>query len=313
MTHLNHITIGISAFNEEANIAQLLHSLFGQKRDTFVLDKIVVVCDGSTDNTSRIVQDLAKQYLQLTCIDDLVRRGVTNRTQQIMDLNTSDILILFDGDTMPKNADTLENLVRVFDDDSVKLATAALIPIKPTTRFEHMLFSWRSIWTTLTHDWKKGNNIYNFRGVGIAMRKAFAKSIHLPKDITGASSHFLYLTAKRNSLKTAFCKTAVIHYRLATTFSDYLLQINRGRKDDRILKSMFTEIYDAEYSIPVSVRITNLLKNMASRPIDTIVGIIFHLVIPYLNRLKIQSDHNGIWEPARSTKALAQEPSISKI
>lgn len=302
----NHITIGIPVFNEEANIKQLLHSLFGQKHDTFVLDKIIVICDGSTDNTRFIVEDLARQYSKLTCIYDPVRRGVTSRTQQFIDLNRSDILIFFDGDTMPKNKDTLKNLVRVFNDESVELATAALVPIKPRSMFEYVLFSWRSLWMTLTHDWKNGNNIYNFRGVGIAIRKDFAKSIHLPKNITGASSHYLYFTAKRDSLKTAFCKAAIINYRLATSLADYLSQINRGGNDSNVLKSLFMEIYKTEYAIPRSVRIHNILKNLVNRPMNTIIGLVFYILIPHINRRVKQSDSNGIWEPARSTKAFVQ-------
>ncbi len=308
-----HVAIGIPVFNEEANIRHLLLSLFQQKHDTFVLDKIIVVCDGSTDDTVSIVKNLSKQYLKLTCIYDPIRRGVTYRTQQLIDLNTSDILVFFDGDTVPHDSYTLGQLVAVFSDASIQLATARLEPIHPYTGFEHMLFAWRSVWDALAHKWKNGDNIYNFRGVGIAIRKDFAKSVRLPKGITGASSHFLYFSAKRRSLKTVFCKTASIYYRLATTLSDYLLQLNRGQHDDHILKSMFPEIYEAEYSIPIRIRIYNIFKNMIYIPLNTIMGLAFHIVIPFLNRQAKPSDKNGTWGSVKSTKILMQDHKISNI
>lgn len=305
MKNLIHITIGIPVFNEEANIAKLLNALFKQNNRNFVLDKIIVVCDGSTDGTVNIVKRLTKRYSRLRCRYDGVRRGVTYRTQELISLNKSDILVFFDGDTMPENEDTLENLAGVFDDKAVKLATAALIPVKPTTRFEYVLFAWRSIWTRLTHNWKNGNNIYNFRGVGLALRRDFARSIRLPKEITGASSHFIYLSAAKKSLKTAFCKSAVINYRLAATMGDYLLQLNRGSSDSAILKALFPKIYNLEYTIPRTARIYNIIKNMIYIPVGSIVGMTFHILIPFFNKHASPSDQNGIWKSANSTKTLA--------
>jgi len=313
MKKMYHVTIGIPAFNEEANIARLIYSLFRQKQENFVLDKIIVVLDGSTDNTKRILQNLEKQYPKLIYIYDPIRKGVTYRLQQLIDLNLSDILVFFDGDTLPENPKTLKNLVTLFNDNEIKLATAALIPVKPLTGFERILFSWRLVWTRLTHDWKNGNNIYNFRGVGIAMRKDFAKSIHLPVSLSGASSHFMYLKAKQQKIKTAFSKIAVIHYRLATTLKDYLLQINRGQNDGKILKSMFPEIYEIEYLIPLQVRIYNVFKNMIYLPLDTIVGTIFHMLIPVLNSRAKPSDKNGTWKSVESTKIIIDDRTAPNI
>ena len=45
------LSIGIPAFNEEANIYFLLKDLLSQKMDQFNLERIIVNSDGSTDDT----------------------------------------------------------------------------------------------------------------------------------------------------------------------------------------------------------------------------------------------------------------------
>ena len=45
------VTIGIPAYNEEANVRNLLVSLLAQKETNFKLQEIIVVSDGSTDKT----------------------------------------------------------------------------------------------------------------------------------------------------------------------------------------------------------------------------------------------------------------------
>ena len=45
------VTVGISAYNEEHAFPALLESLLKQSQTSFVFEKIIVVSDGSTDNT----------------------------------------------------------------------------------------------------------------------------------------------------------------------------------------------------------------------------------------------------------------------
>ena len=45
------VTIGIPAYNEENNIIPLLTSLVNQKTSQVVVEKIIVMSDGSSDNT----------------------------------------------------------------------------------------------------------------------------------------------------------------------------------------------------------------------------------------------------------------------
>lgn len=305
-----HITIGIPVYNEEANIAALIHAIFLQSHDTYILDRVIVLSDGSTDHTTDIVSNLTRTYKKLRYIHDTKRRGVPYRTQQLFGMLTSDILILLDGDVLPKNTQTISHLAQVFHNPDVLLATASLEPIRATRGFEGYLYAWRTVWKTLTHTWQNGNNIYNFRGVGIAIRKNFASTIRIPKGISGALSHYLYLLAKRRSIQTAFCASSVIAYRLAATHGDYTKQLNRGNNDGKMLKSLFPDQYATAYTIPLSTKFSVLANCIARRPYQTFVGLAFMAVYAVLPKRHVSCDTNGIWETVPSTKSFRLEAMI---
>ena len=54
------VSVGISAYNEEHNLAQLLRSITRGKAQSFELAEIIVVSDGSTDRTAEIARSLGR-------------------------------------------------------------------------------------------------------------------------------------------------------------------------------------------------------------------------------------------------------------
>ena len=50
------VTVALSAFNEETNIGNFIASVLKQKEENFVLEKILIISDGSTDKTAEIVK-----------------------------------------------------------------------------------------------------------------------------------------------------------------------------------------------------------------------------------------------------------------
>ena len=67
------VTIGIPAYNEEANIKNLLDSILSQIQNNFIIDEIIVVSDGSSDKTADIVRSLNNSLINL--IEDKERLG----------------------------------------------------------------------------------------------------------------------------------------------------------------------------------------------------------------------------------------------
>jgi glycosyltransferase involved in cell wall biosynthesis len=298
-----HVTIGIPVYNEEANIGNLLKALVNQTHKQYILDRIVVASDGSTDTTGHIVKALSKKYSCIVWMGDTNRLGVAYRIAQLTRINKSDVLIFLDGDTLPRGANMLDSLVSVFTQAEVQLATATLTPLPPTTLFERFLYNWRKLWGAITYSWRDGNNIYNFRGIGIAIRREFAKSITTFDKTTGASSHLMYLSAIHKGYKTAVSHDAEIYYRLPTNLSDYLRQVNRGQSDNRYLKNTFSSIYHQQFDIPKTHKYFIIIRHMLYNPIGVIMGLALQLIVPLVNSNPNPSDTKGVWEPVKSTKS----------
>lgn len=54
-------SIGIMAYNEEANIARTIHAVLAQNGPSIYINEVIVVASGCTDRTVPIVSELALQ------------------------------------------------------------------------------------------------------------------------------------------------------------------------------------------------------------------------------------------------------------
>src|SRR3989344_4934940 len=131
------VTIGISAFNEEANIKNLLFSVLEQKGD-FRLEKIVVISDGSTDNTTKFVKEVSNP--RITVIDNDIRKGKSERQNEICAMAESDILVILDADILPADDLYIYKLIDpIIKNSGVGLTSGETLPINPKSFFEKIL------------------------------------------------------------------------------------------------------------------------------------------------------------------------------
>ena len=54
-------SIGITVYNEQANIGRLLEALLNQKLESVIINEIIVIASGCTDNTEGVVQRFANR------------------------------------------------------------------------------------------------------------------------------------------------------------------------------------------------------------------------------------------------------------
>src|SRR5579871_5253679 len=101
MKKVTTISVGIPAYNEEANIAQLLRLLLKQRGNNFILQKIFVISDGSSDTTAKEVAAVGSNKVYFK--DDKKRLGKSARLEEIFRLNRSDVLLLMDADVIFKD------------------------------------------------------------------------------------------------------------------------------------------------------------------------------------------------------------------
>lgn len=89
------LSIIIPAFNEEKTLALVLDALLREVTGVF---EIIIVDDGSTDNTSQIAQTYCQQYPRVRLIQHPVNQGKTAGLRTGFAASTGDIVLVQDAD-----------------------------------------------------------------------------------------------------------------------------------------------------------------------------------------------------------------------
>jgi biofilm PGA synthesis N-glycosyltransferase PgaC len=126
--------IGIMAYNEEANIANLLNELIQQNTDQVTIDQIVVVASGCTDRTEEFVHDVAKRHKKIKLIRQRERKGKASAVNALLEEIDYEIVVLQSADTLPTPT-TIENLVAKFEDPDIGMVGGRPIPVNSPDTF----------------------------------------------------------------------------------------------------------------------------------------------------------------------------------
>src|SRR5260221_14535412 len=106
------VSVGIPAYNEEANIKNLLTSLLIQKRENFTLREIIIISDCSSDNTDSEVKRVKSKLV--TLIRNPKRMGLAFGQNKIVKLFKGEILILLNADILISPTNFLDLLSKPF-------------------------------------------------------------------------------------------------------------------------------------------------------------------------------------------------------
>ncbi len=109
------VTIAICALNEASNIGQLLQSILEQKEEGYKLEKILLISDGSTDDTVKIARSFSSPFLEVKAYKE--RRGKSFRLNEIYSGVTSDIVVQPDADVILAHPAVIQNLVQSFGEN----------------------------------------------------------------------------------------------------------------------------------------------------------------------------------------------------
>ena len=95
-------SIGIMAYNEEANIARTLDAVLYQQGPSMRIEEIIVVASGCTDRTVPIVLEIAlKEPRVHLCVQEK-REGKASAINLFLKQATSPIVILIGADIIPE-------------------------------------------------------------------------------------------------------------------------------------------------------------------------------------------------------------------
>ena len=300
--NLKTVTIGIPAHNEEANIENLLTSITAQKSTSFVLERIIVACDGCTDKTAERANKFSRNDSRVEVIDDSRRVGKLKRLTEIYVINTSNIVIIFDADIVLAHENVVDEMVKSFDDPSVGLVSGNSQPVKAETFVGKVINAWSHVWYESRMAYRNGNNVHNSRGCCLALRKDLAQKVIIPEEII-SDSQYLYFFCLSYKLAFKLAKKAVVLYRKPSNLNDYLIQTTRSDDENKkIARQLGPRIYQ-EYKIPTKYKFLAVIRCLINDPLFTVLGAGFNILSQLSKKLlKTSPKNQATWEMAQSTK-----------
>jgi len=129
------ITVLVPAFNEEATVEDTVKSILAS--DYLYLKEIIVVDDGSTDNTWKIIQKLAKKYKKVSAYTKKNEGSKAGPLNFALAKVKTEIVAVIDADSYPSK-DSFSKMVGFFNDAKVGAVTCIFVPRNKNRFFEKL-------------------------------------------------------------------------------------------------------------------------------------------------------------------------------
>ncbi len=299
MQPLPTVTIGIPAYNEEANIAFLLEDIFRQKEDSFVLEQIIIASDGSDDKTAQIVREFSDE--RIVFMDDGLRKGPAVRQNEIIEQCTSDVLVLLNADIALSGDAFLTEIVRPIISGQADLASARVGIVQPSTVMERILEVSVRIKEAMFESIHNGITIYTCVGTA----RAFSRRMYTKFRFQGSVGEdaYSYLFCISHKFMYAYAREAVVLIKLPDTLRDHMKQSERFfHSRERFYEFFGEEFVKQEYALPLK----NVLIGIGSIRLKDLGYVALYGVVVVFMRIKAFFGKTGgdLWEISKSSKVL---------
>lgn len=287
-------SVGITAYNEEANIGRLLDALLEQNLRQVEISEIIVVASACTDNTVPIVESYTARNPLIKLFVQPRREGKTSAINVFLANAREEICVLESGDTLP-HEEAVEHLVRMFVDPTVGMTGAHKIPVNTP---DHLVGLFTHLRLRLEH--QLCLEIPRL-GEMIAFRKVFDR---IPPDVAMDEAFVEALVIKRG-LQVRYAPDAVVYNTGPDSVKDFVRQRRRNHAGHLYLKS--------KYGYAVSSIQNTRVARVALKEIWGAVRLVWTLfllaVLEIWSRFlgwydfAIKKDRHVVWDMAWSQKA----------
>lgn len=136
------ISIFVPAYNEQVNLPKTLEAILRISRDLALEIEILVVDDGSTDETGTIIRDYMHRYPFVRGIFHERNEGIGASFREALDLARYDRITLVPGDNLVAHS-TLYDLLQRYRDADVVLAYTVNVEYRSRLRrFFSSIYTW---------------------------------------------------------------------------------------------------------------------------------------------------------------------------
>lgn len=297
------VTVGIPAYNEEENIENALLSVLRQTGPSFVLDKVIVVSDGSSDKTEEVVEKMRSLYPIIKLVADQERKGKITRMNQMCRMNESDFLLFFDADIVFEGTGDIEEMVKQFgDDEAVKVVASHDMPVKAETFVERINNAGYRLWDETRLFVNNGNHIHNLHGSCSLIRREFGKTLEFPVELTTDAS-YLYLKAiEKDRRGFRYAHTAHVLHHSPDNLFECRLQGTRAIMGEKKHVALYFGpwVYD-EFRIPTKNKVRAVAKMMLLSPFLTVLSVLLGVYVR-LSPVTDEEAKKHRWKIVTSTK-----------
>jgi biofilm PGA synthesis N-glycosyltransferase PgaC len=210
-------SVGITAYNEEANIGRLLQAMIDQRLTEVEITEIIVVASGCTDRTEEIVQEYIEKDPRIRIYVQEKREGKTSAINVFLAHAKEKICVLESGDTLPRE-DTIDKMVRMFRDPAVGMTGAQKVAVNTPDHIVGVLSHLR-----LQMEHQLCLEIPRL-GELIAFRKVFDQ---MPLDVA-MDEAFVEALIIRRGMQVRYAPDAVVYNMGPETVSDFVTQRRRN-------------------------------------------------------------------------------------
>ncbi len=221
-------SVGVTAYNEEENIGNLLTALLDQHLHRVEIAEIIVVASACTDRTVPIVREFMARDPRIKLIEQERREGKTSAVNLFLAAASSDICVLESGDTIPDEY-AVEHLVRMFEDPNVGMVGAQKVAVNTPDHIVGLLSHLR---LRLEHEL-----CLEIPRLGemIAFRKVFDR---IPPDVA-MDEAFVEALVVRHGMLVKYAPDAVVYNTGPTTIGDFVRQRRRNHAGHLYLKHKY--------------------------------------------------------------------------
>lgn len=293
------VTIGIPAYNEQHNIGVLLKQLLSQKQEGYILEKIIVASDGSTDGTAKVARKFANRGVVL--IDGKNNYGQNYRQNQLISSTSSDILVLLNADIYIGDKLAISRLIRPITKWKADLCAQWAIPLSPSTLLERILYAGFTLKHFAYVRHRGGDNIFTCVGHMRALSRKFYSQIMFPGTSEG-EDQYLYLSCLRAGYRYKYSHATSSYFKLPDDFQDYKKYAKRIFQTQKKFGNIFgEELVRNERSIPAGLKIRACLHALKKHPLSTPLYIVLHVAM-HIWAMTQPENPTTVFEISRSTK-----------
>ncbi|MBK8128978.1 MAG: glycosyltransferase [bacterium] len=210
-------SIGITAYNEEANIGKLLQLVLDQRLETVAISEIIVVASGCTDRTEATAREFPARDGRIRLLVQPQREGKASAMNLFITEAAEDVLILCSADLQP-SLEAVEQLIAPFADPEVSMTGCHPVPVNDPATF--MGFAVQMQWA-LHHELNLGGGFKGGEMVGF--RRVFTRiPFHTAVDEASVEP-----IVRGQGYKVQYCPDAVVYNKGPETVADFLRQRRR--------------------------------------------------------------------------------------